>query len=102
MVEPGVWPGAGLAFSPGASTYSPLNVSSCGLTGDSFPDRPRHGLRALDEVGPVSLVHPVGRVAEHHLALGRRPADVIEVQVGEDHVGHVVRVTPQARRLSSS
>ena len=40
MVEPGVWPGAGLAFSPGASTHSPLSVSSCGLTGDSFLTAP--------------------------------------------------------------
>ena len=34
---------------------------------------------------------PVDGVAEHHLALGRCPADVIEMQVGEDHIGDVTR-----------
>ena len=35
-------------------------------------------------------MHPVGGVAEHYLALGRRPADMVEMQVGEDHVRDVV------------
>jgi hypothetical protein len=40
-------------------------------------------------------------VTEDHLALGRRPADVVEMQVGEDDVGDVVRrdaVLTQARQ----
>src|SRR6202012_3016076 len=42
--------------------------------------------RAVYEVGPVVLVRPVGGVAEDHLALGRGPANMVEMQVGKDHV----------------
>ena len=50
----------------------------------------RAGAGCGDEVDPVGGVHPVGGVREHHLALAGGPTHVVEMQVGEQHVGDVV------------
>ena len=53
-------------------------------------DRARLRVRAGDEVVPVGGVAAERRPGEHHGALLGGPADVVEVEVGEHHVGHVV------------
>src|SRR6478609_3994604 len=50
------------------------------------------GVGAVHEMSPLGGMYPVGGVGERHPAVLGRPADVIPMEVGEDHVGDIVRM----------
>ena len=62
--------------------------------GAQLAHRTRLRRRTVDEVGPVGRVAAVGGVGEDNGAPLRGPADVVEMEVGEDDVGDVGRFDP--------
>ncbi len=88
IVLPGVWPGADIVSTPASSCPDPLPrlepaLERAQLLGGA-------GVRP-DEVRPVARVASVGGVREDDLAVPGGPADVVEVEVGEHHVGDLGR-----------
>ena len=86
IVLPGVCPGATITSRPGSSGPLPDQNAMRSVSGDSFLVAPASGPTKWLQ---SRFVAPVGGVGEHDLTLLRGPADVVEVQVREQHVGDV-------------
>ena len=72
----------------------PSNSSSWSAIGDSLRTAPGAASGDSDEVLPVEAVCAVCRTGEDDLALLGRPADVIEVEVGEQERASPLGATP--------